>query len=172
MPTIPPAVEGVCPSSDWVDFGSYCYYFSTMMDTQNWQMAVASCASKAGYFTTGNLASIHSPAENQFIYDKLKPIGMSSAWIGLYKEAQGTVGAILTQRNKVVARMNYFKLLIYSNHILVAIIRLHYIRELRQFTYNKWLTIFLHFFIYLEQLSPLSSKVSHWIQRFVHNCRT
>src|SRR6218665_518390 len=89
VPTTPAPVEGVCPSSDWVDFGSYCYYFSIMMDTLNWQMAMASCQSRSGLFTTGNLVSIHSPAENQFVYEKLKSLGIGSVWIGLYKEAQG-----------------------------------------------------------------------------------
>src|SRR6218665_2375100 len=89
VPTTPAPVEGVCPSSEWVDFGSYCYYFSTMMDTLNWQMAMASCHNKAGLFTTGNLVSIHSEAENQFVYEKLKSLGIGYVWIGLYKEAQG-----------------------------------------------------------------------------------
>ena len=58
--TPPPPADGVCPT-DWLVWGSHCYYFSTDELQLGWDDAVDECKRLAGreYVDTCSLASIH-----------------------------------------------------------------------------------------------------------------
>jgi hypothetical protein len=69
--------EGTTCPSGWVEFDNHCYQFHP--NNQNWSRAHSDCI-EAG----GNLASVHSQAENDFITDLC---GSLSIWLGSSDEA-------------------------------------------------------------------------------------
>ena len=58
--TPPPPADGVCPT-DWLVWGSHCYYFGSDELQLGWDDAVDECRRLAGreYVDTCSLASIH-----------------------------------------------------------------------------------------------------------------
>lgn len=70
----------------WTDSGVSCYWYDLHATWVSWAEAEYVC-NQAG----GNLASIHSKADNEFIKDLVGMIGNfgGSVWIGLRKNAQG-----------------------------------------------------------------------------------
>jgi hypothetical protein len=68
--------ETICPSG-WIEFESHCYQFRP--NSQNWSRAHSDCMDAGG-----NLASVHSQAENDFISDLC---GSQSIWLGSSDEA-------------------------------------------------------------------------------------
>lgn len=87
-----PASSLTCPVG-WIGWQEHCYYFSKgdFEDVRDWDEAQARCKELAGSGFTGHLASIHSYAENQFIYDTFQsmPVHPITAFIGL---RQFTIG--------------------------------------------------------------------------------
>lgn len=84
-----PASSLTCPVG-WVGWQEHCYYFSKgdYEDVRVWNEAQIRCerlARLAGSGFTGHLASIHSYAENQFIYDTFQsmPVYPVTVFIGL-----------------------------------------------------------------------------------------
>ena len=59
--TPPPPADGVCPTDDWLAWGSHCYYFGSDELQLGWDDAVDECRRLAGreYVDTCSLASIH-----------------------------------------------------------------------------------------------------------------
>lgn len=78
-------VEGEC-SEGWTDSGSACYWYENTATAVSWAEGRYVCQ-QAG----GDLTSIHSKAENEFIRDLVGTIGVSgrSVWIGLRKNDLG-----------------------------------------------------------------------------------
>lgn len=78
-------VEGECMDG-WTDSGSACYWYQLEATWVSWAEAEYTC-SQAG----GNLASVHSKAENEFIRDFVGTVGNFgvSVWIGLRRNSQG-----------------------------------------------------------------------------------
>ncbi len=68
--------ETMCPSG-WVEFDNHCYQFHP--NYQNWSRARSDCMDAGG-----NLASVHSQAENDFVSDLC---GSLSIWLGSSDEA-------------------------------------------------------------------------------------
>ena len=70
LPTTPVYTDGTCPPN-WVAWGSDCYAFPvSYSDTVvYWSSGMEKCQQLAGDEHKGTLASIHSMAENKFIYD-------------------------------------------------------------------------------------------------------
>lgn len=84
LPTTPPLTEGVCPKG-WTAWGSDCYAFpaNSTDHVTTWHSAQTRCTHRAAEYST-TLASIHSLAENQFIYDSFVARGLTKdVWIGL-----------------------------------------------------------------------------------------
>ncbi|XP_042352883.1 macrophage mannose receptor 1-like [Plectropomus leopardus] len=71
-------------SKTWLSYGAYCYLFIT--DRIEWTDASTNCARHGGA-----LASIGSPAEQEFILSniKMQQDSQNSYWIGLYKTHKG-----------------------------------------------------------------------------------
>lgn len=89
MPTTPQHIAGDCPT-DWVPWGSHCYHFELSdMRLLTWQDAEDTCNNESGAGYDGHLTSIHSQAENDFIYDYIVADGnyfYNKIWIGMFKE--------------------------------------------------------------------------------------
>ncbi|XP_038077198.1 lymphocyte antigen 75-like [Patiria miniata] len=82
LPTDHPDTPGTCPDG-WSPYGSNCYYFQP--EGQNlveWPVADFDCVSMGG-----QLASIHSKPENEFVRSNTKRT--ESMWIGLYRSDAG-----------------------------------------------------------------------------------
>ena len=75
--TTPPNIGGTCPPN-WVSWGSDCYTFSSSYsDTVSyWSNGMTKCQQLAGDEYSATLASIHSAAENMFIYDTFVERGL------------------------------------------------------------------------------------------------
>ena len=90
-PTTPTNVNGTCPP-DWVAWGSDCYAFpSSSIDTVTyWSDGMTKCQQLAGDEFVGSLASIHSEAENKFIYQTFIEKGLEiyygNAYIGFKQD--------------------------------------------------------------------------------------
>ncbi|CAJ0581968.1 unnamed protein product, partial [Mesorhabditis spiculigera] len=96
--TLPP---GTCDQG-WKSFGGYCYYmhnFTTINDGQHWDLFNFTDAKALCEGMNATLASIHSQAENDFIYDMVvsraateedkaygHPCDWAPAWIGMYHQ--------------------------------------------------------------------------------------
>jgi len=59
----------------WEENGDHCYYFST--EKKNWFAAETFCQREGGH-----LASVHSNATNDFIWERLIRRGLNRHWIG------------------------------------------------------------------------------------------
>ncbi|XP_023932410.1 macrophage mannose receptor 1-like [Lingula anatina] len=85
----PPEEAGYCPDDTWFPKGRYCYYIKGV-NYQNWAEASVLCYKKGG-----QLASITSQAETNFILDTISTMnqGMSAMmWIGLIKKENSGFG--------------------------------------------------------------------------------
>ena len=87
-PTTPAVGEGGCPS-DWIAYGSHCYYFNAGSGMLSWNSANEECKEKAGPYYEGTLASIHNLQENGFIYNTAVEKGQQESSIGLTKKDTG-----------------------------------------------------------------------------------
>jgi hypothetical protein len=89
-PTTPTHVEGICPPG-WTSWGSDCYAFSA---NNNDKVDTSDNAQLKCNQLGGNLASIHTMAENQFIYESLMARNLTDfnmyAHIGLRQPAGGS----------------------------------------------------------------------------------
>ena len=98
-PTTPTNTNGTCPPN-WVAWGSACYAFSSSYtDTVGyWNDGMTKCQQLAGDEFIGTLASVHSEAENMFIYQTFVERGLEtyyqSAYIG-FKQDLGNSSFIL-----------------------------------------------------------------------------
>jgi hypothetical protein len=69
--TIP---EKRCPNG-WQEFGSHCYLYKSQ--SKNWTMANSDCI-----WEGGNLASIQSTAENDFVFNLVPSTVTTPFWVG------------------------------------------------------------------------------------------
>lgn len=96
--TTPANIEGYCPTEDWVRWGSHCYSFvNRNEDIRSWASAQTWCSSLAGSRGfNGSVVSIHSEAENRFIYNWIIDSGRTNndVWIGI-KQDTGESGWII-----------------------------------------------------------------------------
>ncbi|NWR94087.1 MRC1 protein, partial [Furnarius figulus] len=74
-PLILPSEPVKCPEG-WLPYGSHC--FMVHRDPKEWREALISCND-----SNGNLASIHNPAEHDFILSQLGYQAVDELWIGL-----------------------------------------------------------------------------------------
>ena len=74
-----------CPSSEFEIYNGACYSFHGRI-SKNWQGARDACKAKG---LTADLVSIHSEAENTYIYNQMKPLTYDVYWIGMRKDQKG-----------------------------------------------------------------------------------
>jgi hypothetical protein len=83
-PTTDHGTAGTTPSqrcpNGWQEFGSHCYLYGSQW--KNWTMAYSDCIMEGG-----NLASIHSKAENDFVSNQFENTG----WIGASDMAEEVI---------------------------------------------------------------------------------
>jgi len=63
----------------WGKNGDHCYYFST--EKKNWFAAETFCEGEGGH-----LASVHSHATNDFVWERMNRKGLEFMWIGGIRE--------------------------------------------------------------------------------------
>ena len=74
---IKPEHPGTCPK-DWIKFDKYCYLVqNSYYGTRVWSQARQQCLDQGG-----DLASVHSAEEHNFLYEAARK-GQQSSWIGL-----------------------------------------------------------------------------------------
>ena len=92
-PTTPTPVEGLCPSDDWEEWGSHCFYFSNDFpdfEIDTWVGAQAQCRALAGEdFPNTDLASVPDIVTNEWIFQNLLNNVNDGAWIGLWLNQSG-----------------------------------------------------------------------------------
>ena len=97
-PTTPTNTDGTCPPN-WVAWGSDCYAFpSSDSDIVSyWNDGMTKCQQLAGDEFIGTLASVHSEAENNFIYQTFIERSLhshyGSAYIG-FKQDLGSLTSV------------------------------------------------------------------------------
>ncbi|XP_077993136.1 lymphocyte antigen 75-like [Glandiceps talaboti] len=75
-------VKGVCPSLDWIPYGSYCYNFDGKTASVDAAVAHFECTMRFS-----ELVSIHKAGENVFIHGMISGVG--DIWIGYLKGPDG-----------------------------------------------------------------------------------
>ncbi|XP_071488666.1 macrophage mannose receptor 1-like [Diadema antillarum] len=82
-PTTPPTSVGYCLNG-WVEFGSYCYLFTTQ-STATFADAKSACASN-----NGTLLTVHNTAENVFLLEQTTSDGslVGDMWLGVTKNEE------------------------------------------------------------------------------------
>ena len=70
----PPLEQCTCDQG-WDAFGDHCYFYGT--DTKSWNDAEEFCQEEGGH-----LASVNTPAIQDYVVDELKSRGLNSAWFG------------------------------------------------------------------------------------------
>ena len=118
--TTPALIPGTCPSEDWKEFGQYCYYFSNNSERYNYEESEHLCQTKGGNYFEAHLASIHSTAEHQFIWD----IGNTeydthTKWIGLRK-ADNSKKVMSFQNKQCMYRVGIVNLFLNITHCFMA----------------------------------------------------
>ncbi|KAI0222168.1 C-type mannose receptor 2 [Lamellibrachia satsuma] len=89
LPTTPTIAPGVCPRTGrWAEFGGHCYYFSSFYEVPvSWTSAKLTCRQLGAHLYKVSLTSIHSSAEQDFIYNTWKKQYSTSRhsglWVGL-----------------------------------------------------------------------------------------
>ena len=77
-PEIAPPLEQCTPCTcdqGWDVFGDHCYFYST--DKESWNDAEEYCQEEGGH-----LASVNTPAIQEYVLDELTRRSMNSAWFG------------------------------------------------------------------------------------------
>ena len=72
--TAPPLEQCTCDQG-WDVFGDHCYFYGT--DTKSWNDAEEYCQAEGGH-----LASVNTPAIEDYVLDELKRRGLYEAWFG------------------------------------------------------------------------------------------
>ena len=73
--TAPPLEQCTPCDPGWDVFGDHCYFYST--DTKSWNDAEEFCQEEGGH-----LASVNTPAIQEYVLDELTRRGLDIAWFG------------------------------------------------------------------------------------------
>ncbi|XP_071940909.1 macrophage mannose receptor 1-like [Antedon mediterranea] len=84
-PVTPAPRPGTCPTSEWIPYGSHCYFFGVSFTSISWAEAEFACSLNHA----GHLASIHSRAQNEFIRANVQSFLGKSVWVGLFRSDSG-----------------------------------------------------------------------------------
>ena len=108
-PPVIEAVDGVCPSDQWMKWGGHCYYFWVPSNGEpvsyswqnkdstykfSWPEGQRICRAIAPEIFHSNLASIENRLENAMLVNQVKKImkkfsGHTTVWIGLHRNGTG-----------------------------------------------------------------------------------
>ena len=89
---MPPAGSGRCPSSEWIYFADWCYYFKSD-GYVSWDGARKACEYLGGKEST--IVSVQDYSENWYLWTTMVSMSdfpTSTNWyIGLYKKKAGSL---------------------------------------------------------------------------------